>query len=104
MTEAADTIILKPCSLLTREALPRLNEQLSRLAAKHVIYDLGCVTESTLETVEVLARLALSTKRAQRRLDLYRTNRRLRAVLDLAGLGEALPEHPLSGGTLQVRG
>ncbi|THA69281.1 STAS domain-containing protein [Streptomyces sp. A0958] len=80
---------------VTRDAVPRLCADLEALLAASpgaaaVDCDLSGVVRPDLTTVEAIARLSLTARRAGgRRLRLRGTPPELRALLDLVGLGEA---------------
>lgn len=78
---------------LTRADVPRLcarlHTALTAAPAAEAVCDVSAAVQPDLATIEALARLALTARRAGgRRLRLYGTPPELRALLELVGLGE----------------
>lgn len=56
-----------------------------------VVCDVGCLTTPTLATIDALARLALTARRAGGAIRLRNASPRLHALVRFAGLADVLP-------------
>lgn len=86
---------------ISPDDVPGLCEHVHRLlqfsGADLVTCDLSTVTEPDVGTVDALARLQLTARLHGRSIHLQHAVGRLRALVDLVGLGEVLPCRPGQG-------
>ncbi|GAB2586792.1 hypothetical protein GCM10027168_19520 [Streptomyces capparidis] len=100
-----DTAVLLLGEPPTKAGIPRLCDRLRALLATApggvVVCDVTALGAPDAVTVEALARLQLTARRAGGEIRLRGAHPALRALLDLAGLGAVLP--PEGRSPLQVR-
>lgn len=73
------------------ELCERVRACLERCAGCDVAVDVGALAGTDAATVDALARLQLTAQRLGRRLHLRHASPELRELVELVGLGEALP-------------
>ncbi|MGW6455546.1 STAS domain-containing protein [Streptomyces sp. NPDC055078] len=89
-TEPAGTVVLALPARLTLADVPPLCERLRGLygdGADEVVCDLGALERIDLTTVEAVARLRLTARRAGRGVRIRGAGPELLALLELTGLG-----------------
>jgi anti-anti-sigma regulatory factor len=93
-----DTTIVFPARTTSQDVAGLTAAVHVRLAAgeRRIVCDLSAVTDPCVGTVDVLARLALTARRAGADLELVDVSGAVRALLDLAGLDQRLRPLPRS--------